>query len=71
VQATLNEYGMECWTHAEVTDETIGGDRLQMIKASWECAAAKEECQIRLNQKEAQYWPGTEPGQLGVLGFKV
>lgn len=52
---------MECWTHAEVTDETIGGDRLQMIKASWECAAAKEECQIRLNEKEAQYWPGTEP----------
>ena len=33
-----------------------------MIKASWECIAAKDECQIKLNEKEAQYWLGTEPG---------
>ena len=32
--------------------------------------AAKDECQIKLNTREAQYWFGTEPGQLGVLGFK-
>ena len=35
-----------------------------------ECIAAKDECQIKLNEREAQYWLGTEPGQLGVLGFR-
>ena len=70
VQATLNEYGIECWMHAELTDPEIGEDQLRMIKASWECIAAKDECQIKLNEREAQYWLGTEPGQLGVLGFR-
>ena len=48
----------------------IGEDRLRMMTASWECASAKDECQIRLNEREAQYWHDAEPGQLGVSGFK-
>ena len=38
------------------------------------CMAAKDECQLKLshklNEREAQYWLGMEPGQLWVLGFK-
>ena len=40
-----------------------------MLQASWECMLAKDECRIRLDDRELQYWLGTEPGQLGILGF--
>ena len=70
VQATLNEYGIECWIHHLVTMREIGADRMQMIRSSWQCELEKDECQIRLNEREAPYWLGTEPGQLGVLGFR-
>ena len=41
-----------------------------MIESSWQCEVEKDECQLRLNEREAQYWLGTEPGQLGIIGFQ-
>ena len=70
VQATLNAHGIECWVHQKLTKERIGADRLQMIESSWQCEVEKDECQLRLNEREAHYWLGTEPGQLGIIGFQ-
>ena len=72
IQATLNEYDLECWVHERKTAESIGKDRIRKLPArgaSWECTLAKDECRIRLDDRESQYWLGTEPGQLGLLGF--
>ena len=72
IQATLNEYDLECWVHERKTAESIGKDRIRKLPArgaSWECTLAKDECRIRLDDRESQYWLGTEPGQLGILGF--
>ena len=41
-----------------------------MIESSWQCEVEKDECQLRLNAREAHYWLGTEPGQLGIIGFQ-
>ena len=70
IAATLNEYGLECWVHEEVTESSLEPDRVRMVEASWKCSLEKDECQVRMDRREAQYWLGTEAGKIGAYGFQ-
>ena len=70
IAATLNEYGLECWVHEKVTEGSLEPDRVRMVEASWKCNLEKDECQVRIDTREAHYWLGTEAGRIGAYGFQ-
>ena len=70
IEATLNEHGLECWVHGDVKRADLEPERVRMVEASWDCTLEKDECQVRMDEREAQYWLGTEAGRIGAYGFQ-
>ena len=60
----------ECWVHEKVTEGSLEPDRVRMVEASWKCNLEKDECQVRIDTREAHYWLGTEAGRIGAYGFQ-
>ena len=59
----MNEHGLECWVHGDVKRADLEPERVRMVEASWDCTLEKDECQVRMDEREAQYWLGTEAGK--------
>ena len=45
-------------------------DALISLQGAWETPEQKDECIVRMNDLERDYWMGTEVGQLGGYGFQ-
>ena len=45
-------------------------DALISLQGAWETPEQKDECIVRTNDLERDYWMGTEVGQLGGYGFQ-
>ena len=45
-------------------------DVLIRLQGAWENPEQKDECIVRMNDLERDYWMGTEVGQLGGLWFQ-
>ena len=70
IEACLNPVDMECRIHAQCVGAHIPRDKLRMIQRGWFCRLKKDECQVRLDEREQHYWLGTEAGALGAYGFR-
>jgi len=70
IEACLNSVDMECRIHAQCVKTHIPEDRIEMIRRNWFCRLKKDECQVRLDEREQHYWLGTEVGALGAYGFR-
>ena len=55
-------YTEEC----DILDE----DALLRLQGAWETPQQKDECSVRIDDLEWDYWMGTEVGQLGGYGFQ-
>ncbi len=45
-------------------------DALLRLQGAWENPQQKDECSVRIDDLESDYWMGTEVGQLGGYGFQ-
>jgi hypothetical protein len=63
VETKLNTVNMTAWVHKEchIMDE----DALFRLQGAWETLQQKDECSVRMDDLEWDYWMGTEVGQLG------
>jgi hypothetical protein len=62
------EEGM-CGCTRSVTCD-IMDDSLLRLQGAWDNPQQKDECSVRMDDLEWDYWKGTEVGQLGGYGFQ-
>ena len=64
----MSEEYASCWVHqvCHVVDEP----KTDVKKAAGALSGGKDECQVRLERRERDYWMGTEIGMLGEYGFQ-
>jgi hypothetical protein len=53
---------MTAWVHKEC--DIMNMDVLIRLQGAWETPEQKDECIVRMNDLERDYWMGTEVGQL-------
>jgi len=68
VEAKLNTVNMTAWVHKECNG--IEEEAITKLQETWDSSEQKDECTVRLNDLEGDYWMGTEIGQLGGYGFQ-
>ena len=68
IETKLNTVNMTAWVHKEcgIMDE----DALLTLKGAWEKPEQEDECSVRMDDLEQDYWMGTEVGQLEGYGFQ-
>jgi hypothetical protein len=54
---------LTAWVHKEC--DIMDQDALLRLQGAWENPQQKEECSVRMDDLEWDYWMGTEVGQLG------
>jgi ribonuclease HI len=59
---------MTAWVHKECG--IMDDDALLTLKGAWEKPEQEDECSVRMDDLEQDYWMGTEVGQLGGYGFQ-
>jgi ribonuclease HI len=68
VETKLKTVNMTAWVHKEC--DIMDEDALLRLQGAWENLQQKDECSVRLNDLEWDYWMGTEVRQLGGYGFQ-
>ena len=68
VEPKLNTVNMTAWVHKEC--DIMNMDVLIRLQGAWENPEQKDECIVRMNDLERDYWMGTEVGQLGGYEFQ-
>jgi hypothetical protein len=68
VETKLNAVNMTAWVHKEC--DIMDEDALLRLQGEWETPQQKDECSVRMDDLEWDYWMGTEVGQLGGYGFQ-
>ena len=61
VETNLNTVDMTAWVHTEC--DILDEDALFRLQGAWENSEQKDECIVRMNELERDYWMGTEVGQ--------
>ena len=59
---------MTAWVHKD--GGTINQEKLTGIQQAWDCEEMKDECTVRLDGPERDYWLGSEIGRLGGYEFQ-
>jgi hypothetical protein len=68
VETKVKTVNMTAWVHKEC--DIMDEDALLRLQGAWENLQQKDECSVRLNDLEWDYWMGTEVRQLGGYGFQ-
>jgi hypothetical protein len=68
VETKLNTVNMTAWVHQEC--DIMDEDALLRLQGAWGNPQQKDECSVRMDDLEWDYWMGTEVGQLGGYGFQ-
>ena len=68
LETKSNTVDMTAWVHKEC--DIMDEDALLRFQGAWENPERKDECVVRMNDFERDYWMGTEVGQLGGYGFQ-
>jgi hypothetical protein len=63
VETKLNTVNMTAWVHKEC--DIMDENALLRLQGAWENPQQKDECPVRMDDLEWDYWMGTEVGQLG------
>ena len=63
-----NPHNMACWVHRNSPD--VQQSSLDTLRAAWENAADKNECEATLEGPDRDFWLGSELGMLGGYAFK-
>ena len=63
METKLNTVNMTAWVHTEC--DTMDEDALLRLQGAWENPQQKDECSVRMDDLEWDYWMGTEVWQLG------
>jgi len=64
--AVSGEYA-SCWVHQ---DCHVADEQKTALKKAAGVSEGKDECQVRLNRRDHNYWMGTMIGMLGGYGFQ-
>ena len=59
---------MTAWVHKEC--DIMDEDSLLRLQEAWENPQQKDECSVRMDDLQWDYWMGTEVGQLGGYVFQ-
>jgi hypothetical protein len=68
VDTQLNTVNMTAWVHKEC--DIMEEDALLRLQGAWDNPQQKDECSVRMDDMEWNYWKRTEVGQLGGYGFQ-
>ncbi len=68
METKLNTANMTACLHKEC--DIMDEDALIRLQGAWESLEQKDECIVRMNDFERDYWMGTEVGQLGGYWFQ-
>ena len=68
IETNCHSVNMTAWVHKDC--EMISQEKLVSIQQAWDCEEMKDECTVRLNGSERDYWLGSEIGRLGGYGFQ-
>ena len=68
VDTQLNTVNMTAWVHKEC--DIMEEDALLRLQGAWDNPQQKDECSVRMDDMEWDYWKRTEVGQLGGYGFQ-
>jgi hypothetical protein len=68
VKTKLNMVNTTAWVHTEC--DIMDEDALLRLQGAWENSERKDECTVRMNDFELDYWMGTLVGQLRGYGFQ-
>ena len=60
IETNSHSVNMTAWVHKDC--ETINQEKLTGIQQAWDCEEMKDECTVRLNGPERDYWLGSEIG---------
>ena len=63
----MSEDHASCWVHKDLTVTT---NQIQALSTAARASGGKDECKVRLQGIEREYWMGTEIGRLGGYGFR-
>ena len=68
IETCKNSAGMTAWVHPEFA--TVAQESLERLEQAWNCADEKDECEVRLEGLERNYWIGSEVGRMGGYEFQ-
>ena len=67
IKSAVSEEYASCWVHQ---DCHVADVQKAALKKAVGVSGGKDECQVRLEGREHDYWMGTEVGMLGSYGFQ-
>jgi hypothetical protein len=68
VHTHVSHTRLTAWVHPEF--ETATQETLERLEQAWNCADEKDECEVRLEGLERNYWVGSEVGRIGGYEFQ-
>ena len=68
IETNRHSVNMTAWVHKD--GGTINQEKLTGIQQAWDCEEMKDECTVRLDGPERDYWLGSEIGRLGGYEFQ-
>ena len=59
-----------CLASSGTEFETATQETLERLEQAWSCADEKDECEVRLEGLERNFWVGSEVGRIGGYEFQ-